>query len=185
MGRLDSKVRCRSHGFPSDVTCYSSCSLVPSSRSSGRTLPGDSRKAASEDRSVICQPLDPVGCPEIAKALLNTLHHHIPDHLTGDSSCEIARVDECLAFVTQHDNLFGTNVAEVAWLRATGCECPIASDEWRPQLFPRAGVALKRRSSYEPIGNRRGRFFAEELSRFLNIRGAWSANHRPSFGIYR
>ena len=28
-------------------------------------------------------------------------------------------------------------------------------------------------------------FFAEELSRFLNISGACSANHRPSLGIYR
>jgi hypothetical protein len=26
--------------------------------------------------------------------------------------------------VTQRDNLFGTNVAEGAWLRTTGCECP-------------------------------------------------------------
>ena len=77
--------------------------------------------------------------------------------------------------VTQRDNLFGTNVAEGAWLRTTG---------W-PQLFPRAGAVFRRRSLYEPIGNRSGRFFAEELSRFLNISGACSANHRPSLGIYR
>jgi hypothetical protein len=37
----------------------------------------------SEDRTVVRQPLDPVRCPEVAKPLLNTLHHHVPDHFAG------------------------------------------------------------------------------------------------------
>jgi hypothetical protein len=55
-----------------------------------------------------------------------------------------------------------------------------------PMIAVRETVPRRRKlSREEPIRNRSGRFFAEELNRFLNMRGAWSANHRPSLGIYR
>jgi hypothetical protein len=47
-----------------------------------------------EDRTVVRQPLDPVGCPEVAKLLLHTLHHHVPDHLARDSSCRCHPADD-------------------------------------------------------------------------------------------
>ena len=56
---------------------------------------------------------------------------------------------------------------------------------WQSLDLGRLGAVFRRRSLYEPIGYRSGRVFAEELSRFLNISGAWSANYRPSLGIYR
>ena len=55
----------------------------------------------SEDRTVVRQPLDPVGCPEVAKPLLNTLHHHIPDHLAGDSSCRCHLADDLAIMAVQ------------------------------------------------------------------------------------
>jgi hypothetical protein len=38
-----------------------------------------------ENRSIVCQPLGLLRCADVAEPLLNALHHHVPDHLAGDS----------------------------------------------------------------------------------------------------
>src|SRR5579863_1626290 len=37
-----------------------------------------------EDRAIVAQPLHLAWSPDVAEPLLDTVHHHIPDHLAGD-----------------------------------------------------------------------------------------------------
>jgi hypothetical protein len=42
-----------------------------------------------------------MGCPEIAEPLFNALHHHVPDHLAGDSSCRCRPADDLAVMAVQ------------------------------------------------------------------------------------